>query len=763
LPDESHYRIYFDGVLFDSTTQNGTTYVTIPFVGLHRYAVQAVNACGVGDTSIWVWGERQGVPFVRPQLSALDTVCGQVTVYWLTIPDAINYTVFVDGDSAICTADTFFEVTADSGLHAITVKPWNECGYGQVSAPKNVFFRSTVPQVTGLTADTLNCLTITLHWTDVANDTGYTILRGVDSIAHVGADVTTYVDLPTNPGTYSYQVKAINQCGYGSLSNPATGRRRGAPLVTTVTATDTYCDSIVVSWTNVADELGYYVFQNGLPVDTVGTDTLSVTLTPPPGAYAYTVQPFNDCGLANISAPDSGHRLAIPPRVTGVAATVNRCDSVIVTWPDVLGETRYVIFRGNDSVGTVGADTMRHADVPADGVHEYKVRADNQCGIGIPSDSVSGERLSDPLPPTAVQASDSLCGQIRVTWQSGGGDVDSFKVYRNDALAVTVGAGVLEYVDVRSGTYVYKVAAHSRECGDSPFSATDSGTGHDTVSMPTGLTFVQPEECDSIRLTWTASTGEVEGYIVYRDGDVNDTVLVPAYIDGEPGVARTHDYAVAAYNLFCGASDTAAYVEGRVLPLAALVEQPEDTLYCRDTVSVALTFCLPVDSVVAYLSVNGGPYSTRIGSGVPTQSPDTTTVIIPPIPDQIITPNCRVRIISYRSGRVDTLDTDPFVIHCDLAADENLSEIPREFFLDQNYPNPFNPATNIRFGVPRAAQVTIEIFDILGRKMTTLITSTMQPGIHTVVWDCSACPSGMYIIRMNTAERVLLRKTLLMK
>ncbi|MCX6600992.1 MAG: T9SS type A sorting domain-containing protein [bacterium] len=763
LPDESHYRIYFDGVLFDSTTQNDTTYVTIPFVGLHRYAVQAVNACGVGDTSIWVWGERQGVPIVQPQLSALDTVCGQVTVYWLTIPDAINYTVFVDGDSAICTADTFFVVTADSGLHAITVKPWNECGYGQVSAPKNVFFRSTVPQVTGLTADTMNCLTITLHWTDVANDTGYTILRGVDSIGHVGADVTTYVDSPASPGTYSYQVKAINQCGYGSLSNPTTGRRRGAPLVTTVTATDTYCDSIVVSWTNVADELGYYVFQNGLPVDTVGTDTLSVTLTPPPGAYAYTVQPFNNCGLANMSAVDSGHRLTNPGQVTGVIAQNDRCDSVYVLWNDLLTETRYVVFRDADSIATVGANVLHYLDAPDMGTHSYRIRADNACGSGAMSDSSWGSRVTAPTAPT-VTATDTLCGQIVVSWEGAAGDVDGYIILRNSIPIDTVNEGTTTLTDDTAGTHVYSVIAYSNNLGcGSDTSASDSGHGHITAGVPTGLTFVQPEECDSIRLTWTASTGEVEGYIVYRDGDVNDTVLVPAYIDGEPGVARTHDYAVAAYNLFCGASDTSAYVEGRVLPLAALVERPEDTLYCRDTVSVALTFCLPVDSVVAYLSVNGGPYSARIGSGVPTQSRDTTTVIIPRIPDQIITPNCGIRIISYRSGRVDTLDTDPFVIHCDEAADENLSEIPKDFFLDQNYPNPFNPATNIRFGVPRAAHVTIEIFDILGRKMATLINGTMPPGIHTVTWDCSACPSGMYIIRMNTGERVMLRKTLLMK
>jgi hypothetical protein len=156
-------------------------------------------------------------------------------------------------------------------------------------------------------------------------------------------------------------------------------------------------------------------------------------------------------------------------------------------------------------------------------------------------------------------------------------------------------------------------------------------------------------------------------------------------------------------------------------------------------------------------------FDRRLGSFVPVTARDTVQLILP-VADSVNTPNCRILVLGFRGGRLDSFITRSFFWYCpEASAEENVSEIPKEFFLDQNYPNPFNPATNIRFGVPRAAHVTIEVFDILGRKMTTLINGTMPPGIHTVVWDCSACPSGMYIIRMNAGERVLLRKTLLMK
>ncbi|RPH92520.1 T9SS C-terminal target domain-containing protein [candidate division KSB1 bacterium] len=97
------------------------------------------------------------------------------------------------------------------------------------------------------------------------------------------------------------------------------------------------------------------------------------------------------------------------------------------------------------------------------------------------------------------------------------------------------------------------------------------------------------------------------------------------------------------------------------------------------------------------------------------------------------------------------------------SVNDDASLIPKDFFLDQNYPNPFNPATNIRFGLPRAAQISIEVFDILGRKTATLADGRLQAGYHSLVWNCSTCPSGMYLIRMQTEDRVFLRKMLLMK
>ncbi len=95
--------------------------------------------------------------------------------------------------------------------------------------------------------------------------------------------------------------------------------------------------------------------------------------------------------------------------------------------------------------------------------------------------------------------------------------------------------------------------------------------------------------------------------------------------------------------------------------------------------------------------------------------------------------------------------------------EDNASLIPKDFFLNQNFPNPFNPATQIRFGLPHSALIVIDVYDVLGRRMATLVSNWMQPGVHSIIWSCPDCSSGMYFVRMHTENRVFIHKMLLIK
>jgi hypothetical protein len=83
--------------------------------------------------------------------------------------------------------------------------------------------------------------------------------------------------------------------------------------------------------------------------------------------------------------------------------------------------------------------------------------------------------------------------------------------------------------------------------------------------------------------------------------------------------------------------------------------------------------------------------------------------------------------------------------------------------LAQNYPNPFNPTTTISFTVPSKSYVSIQIYNILGKKIATLTDQEYPAGRHAIVWDASTVASGVYYCRMVVGDWRKTIKTLVLK
>ncbi|MBN2227649.1 MAG: T9SS type A sorting domain-containing protein [candidate division Zixibacteria bacterium] len=96
-------------------------------------------------------------------------------------------------------------------------------------------------------------------------------------------------------------------------------------------------------------------------------------------------------------------------------------------------------------------------------------------------------------------------------------------------------------------------------------------------------------------------------------------------------------------------------------------------------------------------------------------------------------------------------------------ADDFAGTLPTSVMLSQNYPNPFNPATTISFALPERATVRLEIFNLLGQRVETVIDRMLDAGIHELTWDGSGQPSGVYFYRLNAASQCMTRKMILMK
>jgi hypothetical protein len=95
-------------------------------------------------------------------------------------------------------------------------------------------------------------------------------------------------------------------------------------------------------------------------------------------------------------------------------------------------------------------------------------------------------------------------------------------------------------------------------------------------------------------------------------------------------------------------------------------------------------------------------------------------------------------------------------------------KIPLTYELHQNYPNPFNPITTIRFDLPHSRNVMIEVFDILGRRVTVLANGIIDAGYHSIVWNgrnqnSETISSGVYFYRITAGNYVKTRRMLMLK
>ena len=102
------------------------------------------------------------------------------------------------------------------------------------------------------------------------------------------------------------------------------------------------------------------------------------------------------------------------------------------------------------------------------------------------------------------------------------------------------------------------------------------------------------------------------------------------------------------------------------------------------------------------------------------------------------------------------------------AVDDNHQSQPHHFALVQNYPNPFNPVTTIEYSLPKRSRVTIDIFNIQGQKVKTLIDRNQSAGSYSITWDGvdafgNPAATGIYLYRLQAGDHGDTKKMLLLK
>ena len=90
-------------------------------------------------------------------------------------------------------------------------------------------------------------------------------------------------------------------------------------------------------------------------------------------------------------------------------------------------------------------------------------------------------------------------------------------------------------------------------------------------------------------------------------------------------------------------------------------------------------------------------------------------------------------------------------------------KLPESFSLSQNYPNPFNPLTTISFDIPSRSFVSLKIFDILGREVSTIVSEELPAGSYSRQWNAANMASGVYFYRVHAGTYLETKRLLLLK
>jgi hypothetical protein len=94
---------------------------------------------------------------------------------------------------------------------------------------------------------------------------------------------------------------------------------------------------------------------------------------------------------------------------------------------------------------------------------------------------------------------------------------------------------------------------------------------------------------------------------------------------------------------------------------------------------------------------------------------------------------------------------------------DDKSQLPFEYALYQNYPNPFNPSTTVKYDLPKATFVTLAIFDVLGRHISTIVEEEKSAGTYQVSITVPNLPSGVYFYRIHTRDYAKTKKFVLLR
>ena len=495
------------------------------------------------------------------------------------------------------------------------------------------------------------------------------------------------------------------------------------------------------------DWLGYNVTSSGLPV----TQGLIWYIYHLPGGYSPWGHAGGALGCMTYMAynPDKHWGViwfqnsdVLPATIQTIVSLINYADSYKVPGIDT-GQVKNVLplVYGNNPEGII---TDKDGNVYVG--NRYYVNDKRQAEI-IKIRPDGSNNVFAKLPATAVPGAEGLLGLAMD---------NSGNLY----------AGLASYDSTTQG--VYKINMND--------SSSERLAGSDKVFFPNGLIF---DSDDNLYVTDSFS-GMIWKYGSDKEFKmwIQDTLLAPL-ADDPYGSPLPGANGIAFYppnNLYVANTERASIVH---------IQMNNDGTAGTPSITVQSLMIASIDGIITdnHGAIYGLVPGYKVIGAYPLVKIDPMTgSIVPAVTDSLQTAKFDVPTsLTFDKGGKD--NSKIFVANADLAispggpgpgvvevnidttvtgVNENIYQ-PWKFKLEQNYPNPFNPATNISFVIGHQSFVTLKIYDILGREVTTLINEEKPAGIYKITFNASNLASGIYFYQLKAGSYIQTKKMVLLK
>jgi hypothetical protein len=655
----------------------------------------------------------------------------------------------------------------------------------------------------------------TVVWDTTAGATSYRLQLATDA----GFSSTVYSDttltVPTrvvsgllNLQTYYWRVLGKNLNGYGAYSDVFGFTTAIAPptVPTLVLPADNAVDlevTPVLSWSASATAVTYRLqvstdtsFTTGLVYNDSTLTTTSKTMSTLANLtrFYWRVNAKNAGGKSAYSAVRAFTTIsAIPPapvQITPPNNAVNQQVNVLLRWNRSTAATTYRLQVGTDETFATGivvndstlTDTTKSMSGLANSTKYYwRVNAKNVAGTGVYSTTWAFTTIvANPSIPVLVGPVDGATNQdltVKYIWRKTTG-ATSYRLQVASDSTFATGVVVNDSTITDSTKTVGGLAfgnkyfwrVNSKNIGGTgPYSSVWSFRTYDSdPSVPrqlapsdlaTGLlppvtvVFTRPSGATSFQLQVSTDSTFAGGFVV------NDPTLADTFKTINSLSYLTTYYWRVNADAVSGTSPWSPrrrFTTGIPTASAPVLVSPADQLHrYADSIQVVWRQSTPaVDKYWIDLAVD----SLFVFVVTDQNVTDTTKLFKSLLPNQAYF----WRVKAHNAGGWGPFSVTRKFIR-DLTGVATRPEVPTEFSLSQNYPNPFNPSTQIELALPKETRVTLDVYNLLGQRVASLVNEVLTAGYHSVKFDASTLPSGLYLYRLTADGTSFVKKMMLMK